>query len=271
MKRTIWTGFIALVVLILGAVLLQRPSTEKPPLPSGVATPLPPSLPATNSQSAPTDVPLASDRQAGDGAPADRIAALARELTARLSALSIRPEMRELVARRMAQDYHDLFQSLRLSAEKEELLGQIIVDRFFTVIGPDRDSYDKLAQDLLTPGEYEKYAAYRDELPVKAMIKEVSAALQFDGAGAASEEVGRAIRSSPNRASRYWADVEKKYLAGEINDAELSQVEQNAVSQFDQSVAREVHSLSSSQRAALRAWFQDSVRATVTSVKKGKK
>lgn len=201
------------------------------------------------------------------GTEPDKLAAIARELGARLHSLSMNPRMRELVARRTAQDYAELFRILHLSAEKQELLSQILVDRFFSTIGPERDSYDQLTQDLLTPDEFEKYATYRDELPVKVMVKEVSAALKIDSAGAASEEIGRVIRSSSNRASRYWAEVERKFVAGGLSEAELAQEEQNVLRQFDQSVAREVRSLSDAQLAALRAWFRGSVRATVASIR----
>lgn len=269
MLRTILIGFTVCLIVALGLVVMRRGSVAKPQVGSRELASSRLSNEAA-AKRAPKAEPLDSDVKAERGTHSDKLIVVARELSTRLHSLSINPQMRELVARRMAQEYAELFRTLHLPAEKEELLAQIIVDRFFSVIGPERDSYDQLAQDLLTADEYEKYAAYRDELPVKAMVKEVSAALQIDGAGTASEEIGRAIRTSSNRASRYWGEVERKFVAGELNEVDLSQEEQNALSQFDQLVSREVHSLSSAQLAALREWFRNSVRATIASIRQSK-
>lgn len=269
MRKFILIGLMACLVGTLGMVMFKRASPENSRLGSRESTLAQPlQLKEADPSPEPPDSPL--DGKAENKGSSDRLSAVTRDLAARLHLLSVNPQMRELVARRMAQDYAELFRALRLSTEKEELLAQIIVDRFFSVIGPERDSYDKLAQDLLTPDEYEKYATYRDELPIKAMVKEVSGTLQIESAGIASEEVGRAIRSSSNRSSPYWREVEQRFAAGELNDAELAQAEQNALSQFDQAVVREVRSLSSAQRAAFREWFRNSVTATVASIRQGK-
>lgn len=252
---------------------MRRALVEKPQVVSRESASL-----ARSKETDTKHVPAAATLDSGDkadsggeavgAAPSDKLAAVARELAVRLRSLAMNPQMREMVARRMAQDYAELFRDLHLSAEKEELLSQIIVDRFFSVVGPERDSYDQLTQELLTPDEFEKYAAYRDELPVKAMLKEVAGALQIDRGGAAADEVGRAIRSSSNPAARSWADVERKFMAGELNEADLSHEEQKALNQFDEAVAREVQSLSVVQRAALREWFRNSVGATVASIRR---
>jgi hypothetical protein len=275
MRRTILFGFLYSLVAAFGFLMISRALVAKPQ-PNSRQSAASPFSKETDTRFAPTFRPPDGTGNADDGAKAGRgaregkAAAVAHELESRLSALSVKPQMREMVARRMAQEYAELFRTLHLSAEKEELLAQIVVDRFFSVIGPERDSYDRLAQDLLEPDEFKKYAAYRDELPVKAMIKEVAGTLQIDTAGAASEEIGRAIRSSSNRASRYWTGVERRFLSGELNEADLSREEQNALSEFDLAVAREVRGLSDAQLAMLREWFRNSVRTTVASIRQGK-
>lgn len=184
--------------------------------------------------------------------------------SAHYTALLNRPELREMAARRITKDYAPLFSRLHLSPKIEELLSQILLDQLTALPGQhDQENYGKLVQQLLTPGEYEEYRHYRNELPLKYRADSALAALAPVAGNTRDDRkpiVDALVRATSLNDIPEWHAADQNASGGaQLGESELSALRRLATQRFEGALAQHANSLSETDRQLLRAWYKKNV------------
>lgn len=184
------------------------------------------------------------------------------KVTSYYTTLLNRPELREMVARRLAKDYAPLFAQLKLTGQKEELLSQILVDQFTSLPGRMvRENYDKLAEELLAPAEYAEFVRFRDELLMQRTV-DATMALLNNASGVASPGRSGAVNLIARAAMRIgddpaWRAIDLRAEAGQpVSESDLGALAALASRRFESALVQHGATLTEAEKQALRVWYQ---------------
>lgn len=186
-----------------------------------------------------------------------------KEKTARLRAMTNRPEFREMGVRHITKNYRPLFDRLQLSDQKEGLLVTIILDRMTSTDRTEWDDYEKLAVQLLTENEYAEFQRFRDEeLPLKNNTIAAVAALKAVGGGAVAERepiIAALVRAASHNGDPMWLAADRREGAGTLTLAEVNGLAAVASQRLEAALALHSAGLSEAEKQVLRAWFQKTI------------
>jgi hypothetical protein len=250
-------GFLGLVVF--WATREPVPLKMPPPSPA-VVSPTP--LPKKESTGAPGASSPTSEQVFASGSRAPKNAGGDPGRLARQRAMLNRPELREVITRGIAKDYRPLFDKLRLTSAKEELLSKILLDRMTSSERDEWDDYEKLAAQLLTESEYSEFKEFRNELVLKASAASAVASVKAAGGDATAEHetmIAAVVRDAPCNGDQLWAEADIRERAGTLTLADLYGLEAVASQRFEAALNQHAAGLTEAERRALRGWFQKSV------------
>jgi hypothetical protein len=227
-----------------------RPST--PPAPTVVAraisAPLTPIVDAPRGPTSAATVPVKRES--------------ANEKIARIQATKDTPELRELRARRIIGDYLPLFERLRFSVEKQNLLVSIWLDQLAAMSRAERDDYEKLTAQMLSADEYAELKNYRAELAIKSTASSALEVLKYVGGDPRPDReaiVTAVMRAAPISTDSLWLDADRREAAGTLSVGDLAGLAALAAQRFETALNQNAVALTAKEKQALRIWFQGSV------------
>jgi len=158
------------------------------------------------------------------------------------------------------RDWAPFFLDGDLSLQQEELLVQLLVDWVIARDLKERGAVDALIAEILTDDQFKRMIAFRDDLPVKAAVKEATnimaqnASIPLDATS--RQQIEKIIRSAPLNHDPIWRNASESLEGGRLAHHDLPQIEALARQKFELSLQQNATGLSEVQRAALRRWFE---------------
>ncbi len=184
------------------------------------------------------------------------------EKTARNQATKDSPEIREMRARRILRDYLPLFERLRFSVEKQNLLVSVWLDQLSSPSRAQRDDYEKLTAQTLSTDEYAELKNYRTELAIKSTASAALEVLQYVGGDPRPDReaiVTAVVRAAPHDGDAIWVDADRREAAGTLTVADLGGLAAIASQRFETALNQNAVALTAKEKQALRIWFQATV------------
>ena len=226
--------------------------------------PLSPPAPmvATHANSAPLNPIVETPRVPTSAAAVPVKREAVNEKTARIQATKDSPEIREMRVRRILSDYLPLFERLRFSVDKQNLLVSIWLDQLASPNRTERNDYEKLTAQMLSADEYAELKNYRGELAVKSTAASAMEVLNYVGGDPRPDReaiVTAVVRAAPHNGDAIWEDADRREAAGTLTVGDLAGLAAIAAQRFETALNQNAVALTAKEKQALRIWFQSAV------------